>query len=665
MSQSSFSLRLQEARAAHRQGSPTRAIPSYEKALAQMPDDAEALSLYGLALVQAGRPSEAEKPLRRAVEKEPGQPAFRTNLAELLFKVGETEAAIAELRQATAGASTYAPAFVRLGRALVERADLNGAVDAFDRALQLKPDDHQTALMLTRALGATGNYGAAYHVLDHMEKTWPDDLEALKLRLEIARTRRDFSAMMTLATRLTKLAPEDPAGWRDLATTLFESGLYGDALLAFEKAMNLGGRDAESLGQLASIAIQALDFAKAEAALAEAETIDPNNARVLSTKALLLTYQGRKKEAEDYCERCFRADPDFIGVYPQLSLLRNGRLTADEENIIRTYSRRDDIAPAGRATASFVVAHSLEARGETDAAFEEYLRANAEAAARNRIDLISYDFPGHDAWTDAIIDVFTGAAEGGVDAYHQGPQPIFVVGLPRCGSTLVESVIAAHSSVQPGGEMPMLPNIFNRWFRENHRAGEANIPPAERERLASAYMAGMPAPVTKERVTDKNLLNIEAAGMIAQIFPKAVVINVRRNPVENCVSIWRQDMMKFWAFATNFDDLANRYGLYAKLTGHFERALPGRFHTIQYEDFVSGFDGQARRLIDLCGLPWEAACGDFQKAREIAPTISAIQVREEVSLKGERADRYGARLDPLRRALEAAGVDLKTGALRT
>jgi tetratricopeptide (TPR) repeat protein len=662
MSQSPFSSLLQEALAAHRQGSPTRAIPVYERALAQTPDDAEALSLYGLALVQAGRPSEAEKPLRRAVEKEPNQPAFRTNLAELLFRVGENDAAIAELGKATAGGSTYAPAFVRLGRALVDRADLGGAVDAFDRALQLKPGDRQTALMLTRALGATGNYGAAYHVLDHMEKTWPDDLEALRLRLEIARSRRDFSAMRTLSTKLTKLAPEDPMGWRDLAATLFESGLFGDALLAFEKALSLGDRDAESLGQLASISIQALDFSKAEAALAEAEAIDPNNARVLSTKALLLTYQGKKKEAEDYCERCFKADPGFAGVYPQLSLLRNGKLTADEEQTIRDYSRRPDIAAAGRASASFVVAHSLEARGESEAAFAEYVHANAEAAERNRVDLINYDFPGHDAWTDAIISVFPGAAEAGAETYRQGPQPIFVVGLPRCGSTLVESVIAAHSTVEAGGEMPMLPNIFNTWFRENHRAGVAHIPPLERERLAAAYMAGMPSPVSKDRFTDKNLLNIEAAGMIAQIFPKAVIINVRRSPVENCVSIWRQDMMKFWAFATNFEDLASRYGLYARLADHFEQALPGRFHTIQYEDFVSGFDGQARRLIDLCGLPWEAACGDFQKARDIAPTISAIQVREEVSLKSDRADQYGARLDPLRRALEAAGVDLKTGA---
>ncbi len=664
MSQSPFSATLQEALSAHRQGSLTRAIPLYERALAAAPDDAEALSLYGLALVQAGRPAEAERPLKRAVEKEPNKPNFRANLAELYFKVGEDETAIRELKAVTGGHPAYAPAFVRLGHAHVARQELKDAAEVFDTALQLNPRDHATAIILARALAATENYGAAYHVLDHAETIRPDDVEGLKLRLEIARRRRDFPALETLAARLAKVAPDDPAGWRDLAAAFFENGRYSDALIAFERVLTMAPRTAESLSQLASIAINALDFAKAEAALAEAEALSPDDARLLAAKALLLTYQGRKAEAESYCMRCMAADPSFVGVYPQLSLLRNGRLDEEEEAHIRAYSRRADVAPAGRATASFVVAHSLDERGDRDAAFEEYARANGEAAERNRLDQIHYDFAGHSAWTDAIADVFRDAAETGAASYHQGPQPIFIVGLPRCGSTLVESVIAAHSAVHAGGELPMLPNIFNKWMQENHRAGHATLPAADRERLAAAYMRGLPAGIATARFTDKNLLNLEAAGMIAQIFPKAVIINVRRNPVESAFSIWRHDMMKFWAFATTFEDIASRWGLYARLAEHFERALPGRFHTIQYEDFVNVFDVEARKLVALCGLDWEDQCGDFQNARDIAPTLSAIQVREEVSLKGDRASGYGARLDPLRRALEVAGVDIATGALR-
>lgn len=664
MSQSTLNATLNEALAIHRQGSPTRAIPVYERALASSPDDAEALSLYGLALVQAGRPSEAEKPLRRAIEKEPNQPSYRANLAELLFKVGETEAAIEELRKVRESHPTYAPALVRLGHALVAKQALQEAADVFDLALQARPNDLPTALILARALAAIGNYGAAYHVLDHAEKIMPNDIDALKLRLEIARTRRDFQAMLPLANRLTELAPNDPTGWRDMATTLFESGVYGDALIAFEKALSLSARDAESLSQLASLAIHALEFAKADKALAEAEALSPGHPRMLSTKALLLTYQGKKKEAIDYCERCLKADQTFAGVFPQLSLLRNGKLTDEEERLVRDRSRRTDVAVTSRATANFILAHSLEAHGDIDAAFEEYVRANGLAAERNRADLISYDFEGHSAWNDAIINVFPNAGTRSENSYHEGPQPIFIVGMPRSGSTLVESVISAHSKVQAGGELPMMPNLFVGWFRSNHRAGAADLPAADRRRIATAYMAGLPAPILKERFTDKNLLNIEAAGLIAQVFPQATIINVRRDPVENCFSIWRQDMLKHWAFATNFNDLARRYSLYAKLTAHYDKAFAGRFHTIQYEDFVANFAERSRRLISLCGLDWEEGCGSFQESREIAPTMSAMQVREEVELKGDRSRLYGAKLDPLRQALEALGVDLKTGAIK-
>lgn len=664
MSQTSLSATLKEALEIHRQGSPTRAIPIYERALKETPDDPDTLSAYGRALLDVGRTSEAEAPLKRAIEKQPRRPGYRINLAELYAKAGETDLAVEELTRTTTQHPDFAPAFVSLGRLHVERQDLKAAAEAFDRALQIDPNDHATGLILARALAAQENYGGAYYVLDHMEKIRPNDIDAIKLRLEIARTRRDFAALEALAGRLIKIAPEDPQGWRDLATSFYEAGRFDDALTAIERTLTIETPAAESLSQLATVAINALNFERADAALREAEALEPHNARVLSTRALLLTYQGRNEEAEAYCRRCIEADPTLIGAYPQLSLLRNGWLSDEEEANARAWSERADVAPGSRATAAFVVAHNRDARGDIDAAFAEYEKANTLAQERSRVEQLNYDYQGHAAWTDVIINVFRGEGPPGEEAGDEGSQPIFIVGLPRCGSTLVESVIAAHSMVDAGGEMAMMPNIFNSWLRQNYRLGEATLLSAEREIFAKRYRSGVSAKFLSPRFTDKNLLNIEAAGFIAQVFPKAVIINVRRNPVENGLAIWRQDMMKFWAWTTSFDDIAKRYGLYAKLVDHFERILPGRFHTVQYEEFATGFGVEAKKLIARCGLEWEEGCADFQKARAIAPTISAVQVRSEVSLKGDRANLYGERLDPLRRALEAAGVDLATGALK-
>jgi tetratricopeptide (TPR) repeat protein len=664
MPETAASPSLKEAYSAHAQGSPTRAIPLYEKALRERGDDPDALAGYGRALGEVGRLAEAESPLRKAIERGPDRPGYRLLLADLYFKAGDADRGVEELVALNNKHPDFAPAFERLGRALVDRQDLSGAATAFDRALQLNPNDFQTAMFLARALAAQENYGAAYYVLDHMEKIRPNDVVAIKLRLEIARVRRDFAALEALADRLTYIAPQESQGWRDLATAYYEAGRFDDALVAFEKALKIEPCTAESLSQLATTAINALNFEKAEAALDEAETLEPKNPRVLSAKALLLTYHGRKEEAEAYCLRCIEADPTYVGVYPQLSLLRNGRLTDEEDAAARAYSLRADVAPGSRATVAFVVAHNRDAHGDIDAAFTEYARANALAAERNRNDQIRFDSAGLSAWTDAIIKVFRAGPEPDAASNHDGAQPIFIVGLPRCGSTLVESVIAAHSMVDAGGEMPMVPNLFNPWLKANHRLGETTLLPAERQMFASRYMADLPKHFKKPRFTDKNLLNIEASAFLAQVFPKAIILNVRRNPVENGLAIWRQDMMKFWSWAMSFEDIALRYGLYAKLVDHFERTLPGRFRTIQYEDFVSNFATQSRDLIALCGLDWEDGCADFQEKRVVAPTISAVQVRSEVSLKGDRAALYGARLDPLRKALDAAGVDLSTGALK-
>src|SRR5213075_552638 len=154
-----------------------------------------------------------------------------------------------------------------------------------------------------------------------------------------------------------------------------------------------------------------------------------------------------------YCLKCIAADPSQVGAYQQLSMLRRGKLNESEEQIVEHLSRRADVATTSRASAVFVLAQSLEARGKAERAFAEYQRANALAAQRNRDEQIRYDFEGHSAWTDAIISVFRKEPAESFD--DPGPHPIFIVGLPRCGSTLVESVIGAHSKVEAGGEMPM------------------------------------------------------------------------------------------------------------------------------------------------------------------------------------------------------------------
>jgi len=550
----------------------------------------------------------------------------------------------------------------RLGEAHQAAGRFKAAAEAFDRALALDDRNIALALKLARALLAMKNFAGARQVLAYAERVDPNDLTVADLTTSAAAAMADWSAVERSAQKIVDAAPDSKPAWRTLARARAELGRYDEARGAFERALAGAARSPADLVHLARLSINALDFSRAGAALAEAEAATPDDPSVLAATALLLTYKGRAKEAEDYCLRCLKADPANLEAYPQLSALRQGRLTAEEEAPLKTISRSERAPPASRATASFILAHSLDARGDIDAAFSEYSYANGLSAEGARREGLIYDADGADGWAAHIIKTFDGAPAD-VEAQEGAPAPIFIVGLPRSGSTLVESVLNAHSEVTAAGEAPMLPPLFNDWVKARGIDNDGVLAGDERRRFLAGYMAG--APRGALRFTDKNLLNIEAVGVIAQLFPAAKIVNVRRAPLECGLAIYRQDFLKFWTYATSLENIGRRYVQYARLTRHWERLYGERFITVQYETFTDHFETEATRLVAACDLAWEDACRDFQSAERIAATISAAQVREPVRKRSGRAAAYASYLGPLRAALEAAGVDLETGALNT
>ena len=238
------------------------------------------------------------------------------------------------------------------------------------------------------------------------------------------------------------------------------------------------------------------------------------------------------------------------------------------------------------------------------------------------------------------------------------PRPIFVVGMPRSGTTLIESVLGAHSRVFACGERPALRQIL-RVLLSSNQVDERTL-----QDWAKLYFRDLPKLGAADHVTDKHPRNLEAAGLIARMLPNAVIVNVRRNPVETCLSVYRQEFNKHWTFTHDLADIADYYGRYAQLAAHWERTLPDRFITVQYEDFVANFASAAPRLVQACGLSWEPQCLEFQKTPRAIATFSTVQARSAVALGNGRAQKYRNHLGPLLAALEAAGIDLETGAIR-
>ena len=153
------------------------------------------------------------------------------------------------------------------------------------------------------------------------------------------------------------------------------------------------------------------------------------------------------------------------------------------------------------------------------------------------------------------------------------------------------------------------------------------------QQWAAAYFSELPDRGNAAHVTDKHPLNFEAAGLIARLLPDARIIHVRRDPLETCLSIYRQEFNKHWTFAHRLADIGHHYGQYARLVAHWERTLPGQFTTFQYEDFVATFERAAPELVAACGLEWEAQCLEFQRTPRVIATFSTVQARDPVRLR--------------------------------
>jgi len=595
MSRSIFIETLERGVTAHQAGRLDDAVKSYQAALEIRPNDAEASSLYGLALLHSGKGEQAMPLLQHAVDREPKQAGFRLNFAEGLAQTGQPDRAMIEL----------------------------GLIIASD------PDN-------TAAL-------SRFYALES------DALIA----------RRDWLKLYLNAVAWTKIDPKAPGAWRTLARAAFEDGQLLESTAAFQRYLSLTRPTVADLTAYAGLCVQALNIDAAVKALDQAEALDPNYAQMLASRGLVLMYLGRFEEAEAYCRRALEQNPEFAPAYSTLSRVRRGALDDAHLRQLSELARRPDVYLDYRVPAIFAIAHAHDARGDFDSAFATYTAAHKLALERDALEKRSYDAAPEAARVQRIVELSAAAPE--VTPPANAPRPIFVVGMPRSGTTLIESVLGAHSRVYACGERPAMRQILRLLLGlelTQKVADEATL-----QDWAKFYFRDLPNIGGADHVTDKHPRNFEAAGLIARMLPNAVIVHVRRNPVETCLSVYRQEFNKHWTFTHRFEDIAEYYARYAQLVARWERELPGRFMTIQYEDFITDFANAAPRLVQACGLSWEPQCLEFQKNPRAIATFSTVQARSPVALSS-RAQRYEKHLGPLVAALEVAGVDLETGALK-
>ena len=662
MSAGEFEGLLASGLAAHQAGRIEDALTAYRAAISLQPEDAEVASLLGVALSQSAWADQAAGFLARAVQLEPEQIPFRMNFVEGLERLGQIERARQEVRAVIVRDPGHVRGWEKAGDLAAQAGDFDAAQAAWTQARMLAPHEPTPALKLAALEGRRRRPERAHAILDALAARIPEDSRLLSLRCNILAGERNWPAFAATTDIWLRAHPDDADAWRSLSRSHFEAGRYRDAANTFGRVLTLVPANAADLTSFAQLCLHALDIDAATGALAQAEQLEPEYPDMLAARALLSMYMGRFVETETDCVRCLAVDTSNASAAVTLSRVRRGRLADSELAIMRRVADDPNADLDRRIPAAFTIAHALDSRRDYDVAFAAYQTAHALAQQRDNLESRRFDAGNLASRRERILALdFSKMAPVGNTA--RAPRAIFIVGMPRSGTTLVEAVIAAHPRVLGCGERITLPPLLDALVTissEGRTIDGELLDEARRN-----YLAGLPNPGKADCFTDKQPFNFQAIGLIDKMLPDAAVVYVRRNPIETCLSIYRQEFNKAWSFAHSLDDIAAVYAHHALLMHEWQARLPARFTTIQYEDLVADFDASARALIAACGLEWDPACHEFQRAARPIATFSAVEVRGKVSSHNGRAANYQRHLAPLIAALTHYRVDLVSGAVAT
>jgi tetratricopeptide (TPR) repeat protein len=479
----------------------------------------------------------------------------------------------------------------------------------------------------------------------------PDHPEILRLRAITLHLARRFDEAIALLRRSLAARPEDAATWNNLGSALGESGDLEGALDAFRRSSEAAPELAVSWFNLGKASDALLRSAESEIAYSRALIIDPAHLPARVLHANVLKTLGRLDEAAAEFRTAIAQAPDSAEAWAGLVGMKSAAIGDDELAALERLHRRPDLRDHDRALIGFAYALALEAHGRLDEAFEA--TAGANAARRKQVNWNAGDARAVFASIGAAFAKPHASAEGDL-----GREIVFLVSLPRSGSTLAEQILAAHRDVQGAGELSVLPEILREESRRRGVDFPAWIGDATSEdwtRLGRSYLDRTAHWRREHRVsTDKNLQNWQLVGAIRAMLPGARLIECRRDPVETLWSAWKHQFANDLPFTYDLDELAAYLSDFDRLMRVWHERYPGAIARHEYEALIAEPEARIRALLDAAGLDFDPACLAFHETERDVRTASAAQVRAPLARDTARAERYGSLFDPLREALARA-----------
>jgi tetratricopeptide (TPR) repeat protein len=506
---------------------------------------------------------------------------------------------------------------------------------------------------------------------------------------------KDLRKALAICQRLNQQHADYAYGWYLASFLMQKVRHYPDAIRAIDQALQLASLDKYQLHKI-RCHFEANDLAGAIAAAAvlkdksfvdpllhsqlgsllhllgdntnalvhytKAIELDPGRAEHYFNRAAVQRYFGDVAGAEAGFNQAIALKPDEFEAYSGRANLRTQTVERNhiaqlQEVVARTR------APAGLVQLHYALAKEYEDIGRFDEAFAS-LKQGADTKRRHMQYGVATDLE----IVAKIRETYGPTMFDGHIAGCENPDPVFILGMPRTGTTLVERILGSHSQVFSAGELnnfslELIPLVRKaargkRLSRVEFVAASAAV---DFQALGAAYIeATRPLRDARPRFIDKLPFNYLYAGLIHLALPNAKIVNLQRHPMDTCYSVYKQLFRDAYPFSYDLDELGQYYIAYHQLMQHWNAVMPGVIHTMQYESLVADIEGESRRLLAYCGLPWEDQCLRFHENREASTTASALQVRQPVYATSVGKWRHYARqLEPLRQRLEDAGIDTR------
>ena len=592
--------------------------------------------VLGTALHAQGRFAEAVEAQHTAISLAPWDAVTHYVLGESLMAMRQTGPAAESYHCARTIKPDFADAHFKCGNALALQNRLDEAVEAYRSTLKLRPEFSEAQANLGFTLLSAQRYAEAEPHLRQALQTLPNRAP-LHNALGVVLYGQDRMAEAAESfRRVIALMPNDAQAHANLGNALRELGAFAEAEASYHRAMALDSRFARAHFDLGGLLYLQERYEEAEQQYRRALQLKPDYVEACNNLGRSIRRQGRLDEARDMFDAALAIDPESVEAYCNLAALRTFTPEhAEPKRLEQLAYKLPALTENLRIRYWFSLGKMREDLGRYNEAFAAYAQGNRLKHAQ---------LPANEASKIALIDNVRTVFDARFFASRTlpastGKSPIFIVGMPRSGTSLIEQILSTHPDIHGAGELPDLENMLFALATEAGRPIEgfpeiaSRMTSDELLRLGDAYTERVwkLAP-TATRITDKMMGNFAFVGMIRLMLPNAKIIHAMRDPMDSCFSCYATLFSRNnLDYTYDLGELGRHYVRYIELMRHWQRVLPpGSALDVRYEDMVADPEGQARRLLDYLELPWDPRCLDFHQNTRVVKTASAAQVRRPV-----------------------------------